>query len=648
MSTVYKAQHTYMERLVAVKLLHSHLVSDPLSIQRFQQEAKAASSLTHTNIITVYDFGVDEGNNQAFLVMDYLEGPTIGDLIDRGGPIAEREALTIFRQVCKGLVHAHSKGVVHRDLKPRNLVLTIEEDGSILVKIVDFGIAKIIPQEGGETQHLTQTGEVFGSPIYMSPEQCSGDKLDSRSDLYSLGCVMYEVLTGMPPLVGQNAVETMSMHIHDKPPPFREIDSSIKISPQIEEVVFACLEKKPKNRYQTARDILDALPRPDDVTEGGTGTVALRIIDMGSTSDQRPGRTKRDVRKRRFRITGKVTAFCLAGILVPVLLSLVVYQGPDEDPGTPLAKLVWQAWVSVGDFFSRNQSPAVAIEALKWAESIAENIDFMNNPQRFNFEKRMVTLQKMAYVYSAMGKTREQEEMVQEFIDLEARRWRELALDWIQDLDKSEKYIQQLKKQGEPIQPHLSEPDLNWAGSIRPIVDAARQNEANSNYEIELELLTKSEKVIRELYGPDYVGLAELMLQKAQCLKFEDRIEDIIEERLYEKAKEIEEKYVKTVMGLESSDNLTAAQIAHRPKYIRALVKLGQWQRDRGWFDLARPNLELAVIAVQNCPSIRNNERAEIYGSYADFLDQIKSTELAKVYKVKAKEARHADESIKL
>ncbi|MBX9692268.1 MAG: serine/threonine protein kinase, partial [Cyanobacteria bacterium] len=538
MSTVYKAQHTYMERIVAVKMLHSHLVNDPISIQRFQQEAKAASSLTHTNIITVYDFGVSDGDNQAFLVMDYLEGPTIGDLIDRGGPIAEREAVTIFRQVCKGLVHAHSKGVVHRDLKPRNLVLTVEEDGSILVKIVDFGIAKIIPTEGGETQHLTQTGEVFGSPIYMSPEQCSGDKLDARSDLYSLGCVMYEILTGLPPLVGQNAVETMSMHVHDKPLPFAEIDRTLKISPQLEEVVFTCLEKKPKKRFQSAREILDALPRVDDLSENTdlTGTVAMRIGDMATSAEQRPLRTRKDLRRRRFRITSKAVAICFGILLVPLVLSLVVYQGPDEDPGTPLAKLVWQGFICLGDVFSRLQVNGLSIAALDQAAQMAENIDFMSSPQRFNFEKRMLTLEKRANVYAAMGKTKEQEEMTQEYVELDARRWREQAASWIEDLDKSQKYIEQLNKQGEPIQTHLSEPDLNWAGFVRPIIEVARRNEANSNFEVELELLTKSEKVITELYGADYVGLADLMLQKAQCLKLEDRIEDIDDDRLYEKA----------------------------------------------------------------------------------------------------------------
>ncbi|MBZ0189851.1 MAG: serine/threonine protein kinase, partial [Candidatus Obscuribacterales bacterium] len=138
MSTVYKARHTYMDKIVAVKVLRPHLTSDPMSLQRFQHESKLASCLSHPNIISVHDFGITKDQG-AFLVMDFLEGITLGEVLDSGGAINEKEALEIFRQICKGLIHAHKRNVLHRDLKPRNLVLTVDEDNSILVKIVDFG-----------------------------------------------------------------------------------------------------------------------------------------------------------------------------------------------------------------------------------------------------------------------------------------------------------------------------------------------------------------------------------------------------------------------------------------------------------------------------------------------------------------------------
>ncbi|MGH9548900.1 MAG: serine/threonine protein kinase, partial [Terriglobales bacterium] len=166
MSIVYKAKHRLMNRTVAIKMLHKKLVADVLSLERFKLEAQAASSLSHTSIITVYDFGVTP-DGEPFFVMDCLEGENLKELIDRKGAIPWERSLPIFKQICEGLDAAHKKGIVHRDLKPANVVLLKDDDGIEHVKLVDFGIAKILPQSGQQVQHLTQTGEVFGSPIYM-------------------------------------------------------------------------------------------------------------------------------------------------------------------------------------------------------------------------------------------------------------------------------------------------------------------------------------------------------------------------------------------------------------------------------------------------------------------------------------------------
>ena len=198
MSTIYKARHKYMGRLTAVKLLHPYLTADPSMFQRFQYEAKAASNLNHPNVVGIHDFGITDGGT-AYLVMDYLEGEDLSSILERESLLPEAQAREIFRQACAGLDHAHSKGVIHRDLKPSNLFLCPEDGGNFLVKLVDFGIAKITDNTSEKSQNLTRTGEVFGSPLYMSPEQCSGKPLDPRSDLYSFGCLMYEVLTGRRP-----------------------------------------------------------------------------------------------------------------------------------------------------------------------------------------------------------------------------------------------------------------------------------------------------------------------------------------------------------------------------------------------------------------------------------------------------------------
>ena len=642
MSTVYKSQHVYMERIVAVKLLHKHLISDPVSIQRFQQEAKASSSLTHPNIITVYDFGITEDEGLAYLVMDYLEGPSLGDLIDEGGPLHEKEALDLFRQITRGLVHAHGKGVVHRDLKPRNLVLTVQEDGDVLVKIVDFGIAKMLPREGVESQHLTQTGEVFGSPIYMSPEQCSGQPLDARSDVYSMGCVMYEVLTGIPPFIGQNAVETMSMHVSETPPPFSEVAPNLKISARTEELVMACLAKKPKKRIQSAADLLDELPRAESIAtpEFQSDTMAVRVSNLstGKSRASSPSRIVPRKSRSRLRITARGLATVLLAILIPTFFITVVYQGPDEDPGSPLCKLYWQSLLTIGDGLTKLGAYGLAVPVLEQAHSVSENLDYLQH--RKNYDKTTLTVMKLALAYSALGRSRDQERMVDEFLDLDSKRSFDKADALLEELDDAEKYIRELKEAGEPIQPHLSEEALNWAGLVRPIIEVARRNEVNHNYQIELDLLSRAEQVMRVLYGPDFVGLADLMLQRAQCLRVEDRIEEIDDEKLYENAAGIEERYAKSLYDLKPDQKLTLTQIADSPRYVRKLVKLGQWQRDRSRFEQAGPNLSLAIKAAELCEEIGPSETAEIYCSYADFLEQTGKTQASESYKLKAREAR--------
>lgn len=246
MSTVYKAHHRYMDKMVAIKLL---VVSDIISLKRFQLEAKLASNLAHPNIVTVFDFGVSE-TGQPYLVMDYLDGKTLSAEVAQNGPMPVERAVPIFTQACDALSYAHKRDVIHRDLKPSNFILIKDESGNDIIKLVDFGIAKVLGGEGEDGLNLTKTGEVFGSPLYMSPEMCQGKKLDARADIYSMGCVMYEVLMGRPPFVGSNALETIQKHIHESPPPFLRVTPDLPDVPdQLEHIVFKCLERDPDNRY---------------------------------------------------------------------------------------------------------------------------------------------------------------------------------------------------------------------------------------------------------------------------------------------------------------------------------------------------------------------------------------------------------------
>ncbi len=252
MSSVYKAKHTLMDRIVAIKIL---VASDVPSLKRFQLEAKLVSSLKHHNIVTVYDFGVSF-KGQPYLVMDYLEGSNLADQIRKETRLDLVRATWIFCQACDALNLAHKRDLIHRDLKPSNFMLVDEEQHDDVVKLVDFGIAKHITVPKTEAAQLTQPGQVLGSPIYMSPEQCTGSRLDARSDIYSLGCVMYETLTGKPPLVGADVFDTIQRHIHETPRSFASIDPElISLPEQIEKIVLKCLQLDPADRYQTILEL---------------------------------------------------------------------------------------------------------------------------------------------------------------------------------------------------------------------------------------------------------------------------------------------------------------------------------------------------------------------------------------------------------
>jgi eukaryotic-like serine/threonine-protein kinase len=262
MGEVYKAKHRLMKRQVAIKMMHPQTISGASALKRFQKEAEMASALNHPNILTVHDFGVSD-DGSPYLVMNFLEGKSLTDLIENNGHLPVDRALHIFRQLCQGLGHAHEKGVIHRDLKPSNIMLVTLDQDPDFVQILDFGIAKQLTSETA-SDSLTRTGEVFGSPHYMSPEQCRAQPVDARSDIYALGCVMYRVLTGRPPIMGGDLVECLYKHVNEMPAPFSEICPEYNLPEDLEAVVFKALAKKPEDRYQSMADLKTALESVDD------------------------------------------------------------------------------------------------------------------------------------------------------------------------------------------------------------------------------------------------------------------------------------------------------------------------------------------------------------------------------------------------
>lgn len=251
MSTVYKANHQLLDRIVALKIVQPGNANSQ-AIRRFQQEAKAATALNHPNIAAVREFGVDENGNP-YLIMDFVDGTPLERELKTHGKLPADRIASLMYKVCEGLEHAHSAGIVHRDLKPANIIITKSEAGEESARIVDFGIAKVLKEENAT--NLTKTGDIFGTPNYMSPEQCMGQKaIDQRTDIYSLGCMMFECLEGKPPFVGESSFETLLKHVNEIPK-----FSEMKTNANLKKIALRCMEKEPSKRYQTIAAVKEDL-----------------------------------------------------------------------------------------------------------------------------------------------------------------------------------------------------------------------------------------------------------------------------------------------------------------------------------------------------------------------------------------------------
>jgi serine/threonine protein kinase len=252
MGMVYKARDTETERYVAIKVLHKRLLREPTSKKRFEQEARAAMSLAHPNLISVYRYGFFN-TTIPYLVMEFIDGFGLDDELKEVGQLDLPTFLDLFIQCCNGLKHAHQKRIIHRDLKPSNVMLVKNGDGK-QIKIVDFGVSKMIEKEI-TNQDLTQEDQLIGSPYYMSPEQCKGEKVDARADIYALGCLMYQALTGFVPLAGDNALQTIGKHICEVPLPLMAVRPDLHIPLSLQNCILKALEKDPDDR-QANVDVL--------------------------------------------------------------------------------------------------------------------------------------------------------------------------------------------------------------------------------------------------------------------------------------------------------------------------------------------------------------------------------------------------------
>lgn len=254
MGSVYLAQHELIDRQVALKVLHPSLAGKPESRKRFLREARAASKVKHPAVVEIYDVAFH--GEHVFFVMELLPGRDLADRLAVEGRLPWSHAFPILLQVAEALAAAHAAGVVHRDVKPSNCFLVAAPDGTERVKVVDFGIAKLAADEGTTTEHLTATGEVFGTLGYMAPEMAHGASDDPRSDVYALGVMMFQLLTGRLPFVG-SALAVISQHLTTPPPSPRRLDPSIP--PEVEHVILRALEKHPDDRFPSMRHLAAAL-----------------------------------------------------------------------------------------------------------------------------------------------------------------------------------------------------------------------------------------------------------------------------------------------------------------------------------------------------------------------------------------------------
>lgn len=298
MSEVYKARHQFLGSTVAIKVLPKERAADTRTLMRFQQEAKSVSRLEHPNIVKLREFGVDD-EKRPFLVMDYVDGKSLAEVLDNEGALKPTRVAKILQKIADALSHAHSRAVIHRDLKPNNIIIFTDEQGEN-IKVVDFGIAKVNEEEG-DRRDLTQTGEIFGSPYYMSPEQCKGQKLDERSDIYSFGCLIFELLTGEPAAKAESVVETLMIHVNGFSPNFADSIAFKRISEEaasessekrrelttwhgLVQVARGCLKLDKEDRYGSMESIKKEL----DLIGGGNQPRGPRrnLVDTSGLSSR--------------------------------------------------------------------------------------------------------------------------------------------------------------------------------------------------------------------------------------------------------------------------------------------------------------------------------------------------------------------------
>jgi len=383
MSRVYEAQQTSVRRPVALKLMSQRFATDDQAVGRFKREASVLAQIDHPNVVTVYDIGTTE-HGEYFLVMEYVEGQPMSELIKEHGRLGPTRSMGLLLQVARALARVHGAGVIHRDLKPKNVLVTTGRSGIEVAKVVDFGLAKVTVEEPGD-RALTRAGTILGTPEYMAPEQVRGTQVDHRADIYSFGCVAYEMLAGRPPFVGEE-MSILYRQMNEMPMPMREVCPEADIPPSFQQFVDRALAKDPGDRYESASEVYAELLRASDlagvsrsdlslnaslfddpavaaVRGGGAQEMAAEAAPTETTTeltDRHPAQ-----RPRLGVLALGAAVICAVGLLGGVMLDRVIGKGAGENRSTA-------AGARAGELLLVNSRPAgasVEVDGEIWPET---------------------------------------------------------------------------------------------------------------------------------------------------------------------------------------------------------------------------------------------------------------------------------------
>lgn len=317
LSGVYKARDRGADREVRVlKRIHPHLLANIKNMKRFETKCRALFAIKGDNVACYKDVVITQDGGTFFLVMDEIKFESLEDLLSKSGHISVERAVSIFKQVCQALEQGEAAGFQHRDMKPSNIIIVDNAKFLDEVKVIDFGVAKLLAEESEyskSAQYITHTREVFGSPLYLSPEQCTGKRLDHRTDIYALGCVMYEAVTGKPPFVGKNVLETAYKHMNEPPKPIEIEDADPTFLSRLQTITFKCLEKEPDFRYQSVSELKHDLDLLLVCPQEEWETTANALRKGASTTRRRRG------------FMPVSSEFMLFGVLTAILIGVPIF-----------------------------------------------------------------------------------------------------------------------------------------------------------------------------------------------------------------------------------------------------------------------------------------------------------------------------------